>query len=39
MLPMWKLELKHKIKQKAKHAGNVWFEVGGGKESSTAEWG
>lgn len=39
MLPMWKLALKHKIKQKAKHAGNVWFQVGGGMEKSRAEGG
>lgn len=26
---MWKLDLKCKNKQKAKHTGNLWFEVGG----------
>lgn len=36
MLPMWKLNLKSKSKQKAKHSSNLWSEVGGGTGNSSA---
>lgn len=39
MLPMWKLNLKSKSKQKAKHSSNVGFEVGGGTNNRLSKSG